>query len=279
MRGRLKSWSSSFSEASATRRPPSALVYRAPACIASYAWRKRGSITNSRPAMPEPAPARDTVPQAPPDQDRAELDWSVLEKLFNAAMDLEPSERTAFLAEASPDDTGMRDEVLSLVLAYERATGKMENAVRHSAARAAEEQQPAAGDRVGPYQLVRRLGFGGMGAVYLAIRADDQYRKEVAVKFLHFTLATPEMLQRFRGERQILASLEHPNIARLLDGGTTVSGLPYVVMEYVDGQPIDEYCARLSLQRSNCSDRYARRCITRTAAWWCIGTLSPGTFW
>ena len=176
------------------------------------------------------------------------MDWSVLEKLFNAAMDREPSERTAFLAEASPDDTGMRDEVLSLVLAYERATGKMENAVRHSA-RAAEEQQPAAGDRVGPYQLVRRLGFGGMGAVYLAIRADDQYRKEVAVKFLHFTLATPEMLQRFRGERQILASLEHPNIARLLDGGTTVSGLPYVVMEYVDGQPIDEYCARLSLQQ------------------------------
>src|ERR1039457_342568 len=124
MRGRLKSWSSSFSEASATRRPPSALVYRAPACIASYAWRKRGSITNSRPAMPEPAPARDTVPQAPPDQDRAELDWSVLEKLFNAAMDREPSERTAFLAEASPDDTGMRDEVLSLVLAYERATDR-----------------------------------------------------------------------------------------------------------------------------------------------------------
>src|ERR1039457_7318917 len=125
MRGRLKSWSSSFSEASATRRPPSALVYRAPACIASYAWRKRGSITNSRPAMPEPAPARDTVPQAPPDQDRAELDWSVFEKLFNAAMDRVPSERTAFLAEACPDDTGLREGGLSLGLAYGRATGEM----------------------------------------------------------------------------------------------------------------------------------------------------------
>ena len=104
-----------------------------------------------------------------------------------------------------------------------------------------------AGRRIGPYRLVRLLGRGGMGSVHLAVRDDDQYRKEVAIKLLKRGMDTDFMLHRFRQERQILASLEHPFIARLIDGGATDDGLPYFVMEYVDGLPITKYCAEQNL--------------------------------
>src|SRR4029079_18013978 len=99
-----------------------------------------------------------------------------------------------------------------------------------------------AGRRVGPYLLVRELGHGGMGAVYLAIRADDEYRKQVAIKVIRSSFDPAFIQQRFRHERQILADLDHPNIARLIDGGSTEEGAPYFVMEYVEGLPIDQYC-------------------------------------
>jgi eukaryotic-like serine/threonine-protein kinase len=114
---------------------------------------------------------------------------------------------------------------------------------------------------VGPYRLIRELGRGGMGTVYLAVRSDDAFQKRVAVKILKRGMDTDSIVRRFRTERQILASLEHPNIAGLLDGGTTADGLPYFAMEYVEGQPIDEYAdaqrldttARLRLFRQVCS--------------------------
>lgn len=96
--------------------------------------------------------------------------------------------------------------------------------------------------RIGPYRLIRELGRGGMGAVYLAARADDQYEKHVAIKLVRGGPDSAEIVARFRRERQILASLDHPNIARMLDGGTTEDGFPYFVMEYIQGQPLDEYC-------------------------------------
>jgi serine/threonine protein kinase len=96
--------------------------------------------------------------------------------------------------------------------------------------------------RIGSYEITAMIGEGGMGSVYRAARADQQYKKQVAIKVVKRGLDTPFALARFRSERQILANLEHPNIARLLDGGTTDAGLPYVVMELVDGMPIDEYC-------------------------------------
>ena len=116
-------------------------------------------------------------------------------------------------------------------------------------------------ERVGHYRLIQRIGEGGMGAVYLAVRDDDQYRKRAAVKLLRKGMETEELLGRFRRERQILASLDHDNIARLLDGGATEDGLPYLVMEYVEGQPVDQYCdthrlsirERLELFRAVCS--------------------------
>ncbi len=110
-------------------------------------------------------------------------------------------------------------------------------------------EETLAGRRIGPYQVIREIGSGGMGAVYLAARADEAYRKEVAIKLIPRGVCTHSVIQRFRTERQILAGLDHPNIARLLDGGATEDGLPYLVMEYIQGEPIDRYCEarRLSL--------------------------------
>ena len=116
------------------------------------------------------------------------------------------------------------------------------------------------GRRIGPYRIQKLLGRGGMGAVFLANRDDDQFRKSVAVKLLRFDTDDPAVLARFRNERQILAALDHPNIAALYDGGSTDEGLPYIVMEYVDGQPVNSYCtshalpiaARLRLFRQIC---------------------------
>jgi eukaryotic-like serine/threonine-protein kinase len=98
------------------------------------------------------------------------------------------------------------------------------------------------GRRIGPYRVLREIGRGGMGSVYLAARADDAFQKLVAIKIIRRGLDTDDVLRRFRSERQILATLDDPNITRLLDGGTTDDGLPYFVMEYVEGEPIDQYC-------------------------------------
>ena len=111
-----------------------------------------------------------------------------------------------------------------------------------------------AGRRVGVYQIIEEIGHGGMGEVYRAVRADGQYTKEVAVKLVRggFDYGV-SCLERFRNERQILASLDHPNIARLLDGGTTDDGVPYLVMELIEGMPIDQYCDRTTFpSRSGC---------------------------
>ena len=111
-------------------------------------------------------------------------------------------------------------------------------------------EQLATGARVGDYEVVRHLGSGGMGSVYLAVRADRRYRKEVAIKILKRGLDSEEILRRFRQERQILASLDHPNVARLLDAATSDAGQPCFVMEYVEGTRIDRYCddRRLSIR-------------------------------
>ncbi len=124
-----------------------------------------------------------------------------------------------------------------------------------------DQSQPVVGRRFGPYRVVGEIGRGGMGAVYLAVRADEQFEKRVAVKLIKRGMDTDDIIRRFRTERQILANLRHPNIATLLDGGTTEEGLPYFVMDYVEGVPIDQYCDqhqlsirnRLQLFRAVCS--------------------------
>ena len=175
--------------------------------------------------------------------------WQHLEDLFHAALDRPASERDRFLAEACADDQELRAEVERLLKADQQASAFIDNAAS-SVERVAASVLPN-GRQVGAYRVVRELGRGGMGAVYLGERADAQFDMRVAIKLIKRGMDTDAVLQRFRHERQILAALEHPNIARLLDGGTTDEGLPYFVMEYVDGQPIDEYCRahRLSLEQ------------------------------
>lgn len=170
--------------------------------------------------------------------------WKRIDELFHAAVALEGADRIAFIADACGGDASLREELERLIGAHQRASGFMStSAVAHvigALAADAGAQPPFA--RIGSYKIVRELGRGGMGSVYLAERADAQYEKRVAIKLVKRGMDTDTVLAQFRHERQILASLEHPNIARLLDGGTTADGLPYFVMEYIEGRPIDGYC-------------------------------------
>ena len=138
------------------------------------------------------------------------------------------------------DDTLLR-EVESLLSAHQQAKGFMQTPAFKNVDLTPAEDQLKEGEQIGAYQIVRQIGRGGMGAVYLAERADKQFKKYVAIKLVKRGMDTDYILRHFRNERQILANFDHPNIARLLDGGSTVTGLPYFVMEYVEGKPIDQY--------------------------------------
>ncbi len=165
--------------------------------------------------------------------------WNLIEEIFHSALERPPSERSEYLAHACGDDAGLRVEIESLLINEGSATAALEpfvdeglrEIVRHSDA-------SEMGTQIGPYRLVRELDSGGMGVVYLAFRSDDQYFQIVAIKMIRRGLESSSLLQRFRAERQILATLTHPNIGTILDGGDTVDGRPFIVMEYVEGQPI-----------------------------------------
>lgn len=186
--------------------------------------------------------------------------WAKIEALFHAARVLSRSQRSIFLDEECEGDRAMRDSVESLLKHADKET-ELDEVVEKAAHSLVHAEQDLTGKRIGSYQITATLGKGGMGSVYLAHRADEQYQKQVAIKLIKHAAATKELMQRFRIERQILARLEHPYIARLLDGGTTEAGLPYLVMEYVEGESIDDYCnlrqltinQRLSLFRKICS--------------------------
>ncbi len=192
--------------------------------------------------------------------------WQQLKVLFHAALELEPSERVAFLTESCEGNDELRSQVEKLLASHDEpgaflispalvSTGGISEDARNA------DAEDRAGQRIGPYEIVREIGHGGMGTVFLAIRADDQYRKQVAIKLVNRGMDTDAILRRFMMERQILANLEHLNIARLLEGGSTADGLPYFVMEYIEGQPITEYCdaqsfvitPRLELFRQVCA--------------------------
>ncbi len=171
--------------------------------------------------------------------------WCEVQKVLHAALERPPSERAAFLQGACTGDTELISEVVSLVASAEEAGDFLETPVGPAETDGAEEEPLRR--RIGPYQVVRLLGSGGMGHVYLALRTDEQFQKWVAIKVVKRGTDTDFVLRRFRQERQILAGLDHPNIAQLLDGGNTEDGLPYFVMEYVEGEPITAYCDRRGL--------------------------------
>jgi eukaryotic-like serine/threonine-protein kinase len=160
--------------------------------------------------------------------------------VFDRAVQLTSGDRPDFLQRACGDDEGLRREVERLLAAYDDLGDIFDFDDEDSHEPGA--RPPGVPEVVGAYRIVREIGRGGAGAVYLALRDDEQFRKAVAVKLLRPGFQSTELLRRFRHERQILASVEHPSIAKLLDGGTTAEGLPYLVMEYIDGVPVDEYC-------------------------------------
>jgi eukaryotic-like serine/threonine-protein kinase len=167
--------------------------------------------------------------------------WKNVEEVFLAAAELSVAERLSYLDSACAGDSQLRAEVDSL-LAHDTADTRPFAAMVGQTAESAANGEALIGRRVGAYRITGSLGRGGMGAVYLAIRADDQFSKKVAIKFIRRGMDTPSAIQSFLRERQILASLDHPSIAKLLDGGATADGIPYFVMEYVAGTPIDVYC-------------------------------------
>jgi tetratricopeptide (TPR) repeat protein len=160
--------------------------------------------------------------------------WEQVRTLFHEASERDTVARAELLAGADPR---VRAEVESLLSAHDEPTPFLEKSVWQLID--AEQGERLAGSLLGPYRIVRQLGRGGMGTVFLATREDADFEQRVAIKLVR---GGENLVQRFRQERQILASLEHPNIARLIDGGTTTDGLPYLVMEYVDGTAIDSYC-------------------------------------
>jgi len=174
------------------------------------------------------------------------LRWQRIEALVDELLDLEPGKRQAALSRASATEPEIASEAQRLLAAMEEddalgtsAAASFPDLVEGATEDAARDRS---GNQLGPYRLDRVLGRGGMGVVYLAERADDEFEKRVAVKLMPRGLETEEMERRFRLERQVLARLEHPNIARLLDGGVTDEGYPYLVMELVEGEAIDIYC-------------------------------------
>jgi tRNA A-37 threonylcarbamoyl transferase component Bud32 len=169
--------------------------------------------------------------------------WQEIEAHFLAAVELPPAARDAYLTSACGTDGWLRKEVDALLRAEMTADAAIGSVLANVAEDFAEfVVRSHVGERVGAYRLVDLIGQGGMGTVYLAERADEAYRARVAIKFVRGGYAAPELTRRFLAERQMLADLNHPGIARLLDGGATVDGTPYVVLEFIDGVPIDEWC-------------------------------------
>lgn len=184
--------------------------------------------------------------------------WDQVKELFALALERDPEERSSFLRQACAGDDSLRTEIESLLSSFDGADTFLENCPAADLLSA--QSDAMAGKRIGAYRIIRDIGQGGMAVVYLAERADDQYRKRVAIKMLKPGTKQDEILRRFRNERQTLAALDHPSIVRLLDGGSTEEGLPYLIMEYVEGVRIDEYCdthrlsiaGRLQLFRAVC---------------------------
>jgi len=207
----------------------------------------------------------------------AKTRWKRIETLFHQASEVDTALRDDFIEQACAGDRELRAELDSLLSSSGMTLAALKGPVADAAgdlldalpgdqpgvlSSQDQDQQPAKASRIGAYRLIRTLGEGGMGTVYLGARDDDQYQRTVAIKVLRAGIThRPELQLLFRTERQILADFDHPNIARMLDGGITAQGSPYLVMEYIDGIALDEYChrqklsldARLRLFRTLCA--------------------------
>jgi hypothetical protein len=194
-------------------------------------------------------------------------DWKTIEDIFLAAMERSIAERPGYLDWSCGSNVLLREEVESL-LAFDSTNTHPLGSIIQAGAAGFLNSERLPGTRAGAYRITESIGHGGMGTVYLAERADEQFSRKVAVKFIRCGMDTPGAIERFLRERQILANLDHPYIGKLLDGGATEDGVPFFVMEYVQGTPINEYCesrrlsvdARCELFRKVCEAvAYAHR--------------------
>jgi len=194
--------------------------------------------------------------------------WRQIKELFHAALEQPPGELDAWLAHRCAGDSELQREVRSLVEAESSAGVVFEERLNESlfGGMARHSLTSPVGLRLGPYELVSELGRGGSATVYLARRHDDLYRKEVAVKLLHRPCVSEDVRQRYLRELRVLARLDHPYVGRLLDAGTTETGLAYIVMERVDGIPVDEFCRRGGLRLNTRLELFLKICGAVAAA-------------
>jgi serine/threonine-protein kinase len=190
-----------------------------------------------------------------------------VDAIFDAVLDLPAAEQELFIDRECRDDAELRAEVLQLLRAFHRSGGFLESPAVQLAeplldgTDVLDESVP---ERIGPFRVMREIGRGGMGRVFLGERADGQFEQRVALKLIgHWA---PRLVHRFLEERRIVALLEHPHIARLIDGGITEGGLPYFAMEYVDGEPIDRYCDARNLSLKGRLELFADVCEAVTWA-------------
>lgn len=170
--------------------------------------------------------------------------WPTLSKLLDEWLDLPADSRSSWLANLGPEYSDVLPALRQLLALQASADQDFLSTLPKF------DESPlalSAGQRLGPYRILCAIGRGGMGVVYRAEREDGKFEQRVAIKVVPGGLDTPAFVERFQREYRILASLEHPNIARLLDAGATDDGLPYFVMEYVEGRPIDRFCAERKL--------------------------------
>jgi tetratricopeptide (TPR) repeat protein len=191
--------------------------------------------------------------------------WPRVDRILAATLNRPPTLRDDYVREACGGDRELECEVFALLRAEGRAEDFLERPIVRFTDRPREDGPPDP-DRLGPYRLVEVLGEGGMSTVYRARRDDGHFQQDVAIKIIRGDLSSDDHVRRFRMERQLLARLQHPNIARLLDGGATASGRPYLVMELIDGVPIDRYCDQNHLSVDQRLELFRRVCAAVNAA-------------
>ncbi len=172
--------------------------------------------------------------------------WQKIESLFHQALEKPEHQRQSFIEKECKGDTVLLDELKTLLKNSENEDS-ISNIVQVNAEQLSELNDPWIDQTIDQYKIIEEIAVGGMGAVYIGERTDSEYRQKVAIKLMSHGLVSKQARQRFLSERQILANLSHPNIASLFDGGTTDSGVPYLVMEFIEGIPIDQYCDQKQL--------------------------------
>ena len=243
--------------------PPAPPVYTPPAA-AEVPMATPPPVSHSQAAAPPTynpqPPAAPQTPVATGPAISANLDnYTKLKQLYYQAAQVDPMQRDSFLVSACEGDASLLQELRSMFVTQAASyAGRSQNTDSAAASNPATASQAY---MIGVYRLMRELGRGGMGVVYLAVRDDGAFRKNVALKLLLRECVNAEFISRFKQERQVLAALDHPNIARILDGGDTTDGMPYYVMEYVEGMPLDRYCDQQRLSVSGRIKIFQQVCL------------------